>query len=502
MKYTSLATRFSAAALALAIAPLYILPAQAADNPEPALKSISPTRLETRPDKPARRPTDKAPGTVSSVPSMGANTAPDTGNPDDPPPRSESQLGLMQAVRLAVEWHPSIGEAIGTLYQQGEGINVARAGYYPQITGGIRGGFDSSYDGNGSSQALNISLKQMLYDFGKVDSAVDVAKARVARSQAQVLLNIDQVARDTSYAYIEVQRYERLLAVAREQIKGIAGISDLARQRSDMGAATRSDVVQAKSREDGARATLLQYQALYNRWRANLINLVGRATPFDVNDEFPQTLQTSCEAAEPDMNALPGILVADAQRVEAQATIRQARAEGLPTLSLDPSLNQYLDSNYNSNNPNIDRTQAGIFLNLSVPIYQGGATTARTAAATYALTAADSAEDNARLQARQGLFEAQAQTASLTRRLSSLEFRQTSISEARELYGQQYLELGTRPLLDLLNAEQEIHQSRFDLANTQADLRRLQVDCLYSTGTLRSTYQIDHSTIQGVEILP
>ena len=70
------------------------------------------------------------------------------------------------------------------------------------------------------------------------------------------------------------------------------------------------------------------------------------------------------------------------------------------------------------------------------------------------------------------------------------------------MYGQQYLELGTRPLLDLLNAEQEIHQSRFDLANTEADLRRLQVDCLYSTGALRSAYRIDQSTIQGVEILP
>ena len=342
----------------------------------------------------------------------------------------------------------------------------------------------------------------MLYDFGKVSSAVDVARARVARSQATILLNIDQVSRDTSYAYIEVQRYKRLLVVAREQIKGIAGIADLAKQRSDMGASTRSDVVQARSREEGARATLQQYQAQYNRWRANLANLVGRAAPFEVNDDFPAQLTESCQGAVPDMNALPGILAAEAQRIEARAQITQARAEGLPTLSLDPSVNQYLDSNYNNDNDNRDRTQVGIFLNLSVPLYQGGATTARTAAATHALTAADSAEDAARLQARQGLYEAQAQTSSLARRLSSLEFRQTTISEARELYGQQYLELGTRPLLDLLNAEQEIHQSRFDLANTVADLRRLQIDCLYSTGSLRTAYQIENSTIQGVEILP
>lgn len=477
--------------MAFSIIPLYLYhtPALGEDAPDPALKSISPTRLETSPDKPATR-------------KRAAPAAPAAGAQGDTEPPGADALGLQQAVRLAVEWHPSIGEAVGNLYQQGEQVNVARAGYYPQVTGGIKSGYDSSYDGNRGSQALSVSLKQMLYDFGKVSSAVDVARARVARSQATILLNIDQVSRDTSYAYIEVQRYKRLLVVAREQIKGIAGIADLAKQRSDMGASTRSDVVQARSREEGARATLQQYQAQYNRWRANLANLVGRAAPFEVNDDFPAQLGESCQGAVPDMNALPGILAAEAQRIEARAQITQARAEGLPTLSLDPSVNQYLDSNYNNDNDNRDRTQVGIFLNLSVPLYQGGATTARTAAATHALTAADSAEDAARLQARQGLYEAQAQTSSLARRLSSLEFRQTTISEARELYGQQYLELGTRPLLDLLNAEQEIHQSRFDLANTVADLRRLQIDCLYSTGSLRTAYQIENSTIQGVEILP
>ncbi len=70
------------------------------------------------------------------------------------------------------------------------------------------------------------------------------------------------------------------------------------------------------------------------------------------------------------------------------------------------------------------------------------------------------------------------------------------------LYGRQYLELGTRPLLDLLNAEQEIHQSRFDLVNTQADLQRLQIDCFYNSGAIRRVFGIDHSAIQNVEILP
>lgn len=462
--------------------------AQAAEDIDPALKDVSPSALyrdhESQPNRP--QPPMRAPvvGHIA-VDESGAE-----------------RLGLIQAVRMAVDWHPSIAEAVGTLYAQGEQINVARAGYYPQVSGGVRTGYDSSYRGDGSSQTLNLSIKQMIYDFGKVDSSVNVARARVARSQANILLSIDQVSRDTSYAWIEVQRYEHLMATAREQIKGLMAITRMARERAEKGASTRSDVVQAVSREDGAHATLQQYQAQYRRWRATLASLLGRVTPFEVGDDFPPSVMKSCDTAERDIGMLPAVLAAQAQRIEARAQLDQARSEGLPTLSIDPTLSQSLDQNYDAFDRDRDRTQLGVFLNFNVPIYQGGATTARTASAAHALTAADSAEDVARLQAMQGLLEAKAQTFDLARRLDSLRHRQGSIAEARELYGQQYLQLGTRPLLDLLNAEQEIHQSRFDLENTLADSRRLQIDCLYNTGTVRSVYRIDNSVVQGVRIQP
>jgi adhesin transport system outer membrane protein len=470
--------------LTIGLQHLIYLPVLADEYIDPGLRSISPSRLQHQPE-------DKQPKPRSSQSPVA-----------DVPGKEDTQtLGLEQAVRLAVDWHPSISEAIGTLYQQAEGINVAEAGYYPQIAGGIKGGYNSGYGSDASSQSVSISLKQMLYDFGKVSNAVEAARAKAARSQASILLAIDQVSRDTAFAFVEVQRYQRLIEIARQQIQGIGGIVDLAKQRSDMGASTRSDVVQAQSRAEGGMATLQEYKAQYARWQATLGNLLGRQTSPQVTDAFPDSLNQSCNTPVI-TDALPAVLQAAAQRTQAQAELAQAKAEAYPTLSLEPSFNQYLDDNYNNQNPAIDRTQVGIFLNLEVPIYQGGAISARSRAAGYALTAADSAEDAARLQARQGLSESQAQTSGLTRRLNSLEFRETTIKEARELYGRQYLELGTRPLLDLLNAEQEIHQSRFDLANTQADLRRLQIDCLYNSGALRRAFGIDHSTIQHVEIRP
>lgn len=445
----------------------------------PALRNLSPSQLQEH------RPSRPGPAASAEHTSLEAQT-----------------LSMDEAILQAVSWYPSIAEAVGALYQQAEGVNVAKAGYYPQISGGVKSGYNTGYDGSGGSESLSISLKQMLYDFGKVSNAVDAAQARVARTQAQILLAVDQVARDTSYAYLEVQRYRNLLEIARAQIKGIGDIVELARQRSDMGASTRSDVVQAQSRSEGAVATLQEYKAQYARWQATLNSQLGRATTADVNDAFPVAAAKSCDNPDSSIDALPAVLVALAQRNEARAQLAAAKSEAYPTVSLEPSINHFLDNNYNQNNPYVDRTQAGIFINVEVPIYQGGAISARSRAAGYALTSSDSAQDTARLQASQALAEAQAQTSSLSRRLSALQQRQTSISEARALYGRQYLDLGTRPLLDLLNAEQEIYQSRFDIANTVTDTRRLQIDCLYNSGGLRRAFRLDDRTVQGVRILP
>ncbi|HDS1769005.1 TolC family outer membrane protein [Pseudomonas sp. ER28] len=453
--------------------------AQAADDIDPHLRQIGPSLLRDSPEAvPARPPTGMA------------------------PVASGERLSLTDAVLQAAQWHPSIAEAIGNLYKQGEGINVARAGYYPQISGGLRTGYDTGYGGDRNSQALNLSLKQMLYDFGKVDSAVNAAQAAAARAQANILLVVDDLARDTAYAWIETRRYEQLLTIARDQIRGVGDIAGMARQRSDMGASTRSDVVQAESRVESARATLEEYQSQYERWRSTLAALMGRVTPPALAEGSPAELNQACKRPAQGDDRLPAVLMALAQRAQGQAELAQAKAEAYPTLSLQPQVNHYLDDDYNRDNSRLDRTQAGIYLNVEVPIYQGGSISARTRAASHALTAADSAEDAARLQARRGLAEAMAQTSGLSRRLTSLEARQASIQEARMLYGRQYLDLGTRPLLDLLNAEQEIYQSRFELAGTRSDLLRLDVDCLYNTGALRTAFGLEGRNLQGVEIQP
>jgi len=411
-------------------------------------------------------------------------------------------VDMRNAVLMAVEWHPTIRNAVASLQESSEYIDAARAGYYPQVRGGVNSQFGNrNADRYGGRQVhrATLSATQMLYDFGKVSSGVDKAMAQQLAARARVLLAMDQLVQDTAHAVIEVQRYQRLDELAQEQITGVSAIANLARQRRALGASTLSDETQAEAREDAARATSLQMKAQLQRWRSALSHLLGQAQAMHVTDQVPSALGQSCSVAEPDWLLVPAVMVAEADRAAARAELDQRGAQTLPTLSLEGSVSRGLNAQSSVDG---SRNDATVMVNLSMPLYQGGMLQATRRAAAHALGAADSAVTHARLSASQGLMDARAQAVGLQQRNQVLGNRTQSILRTRDLYRQQYLDLGTRTLLDLLNAEQEYHQARFDHAHNQHDLYRLQVACLYGAGRLRDAFALADGTIAGLELRP
>src|SRR5690606_2438059 len=157
---------------------------------------------------------------------------------------------------------------------------------------------------------FSISASQMLWDFGKVSSAVDVASHSADRNRARVLKSIEDLSRDTATAFIEVQRGMALLDHARQQTAAIAELEQLAQARSSMGASSRSDVLQARSRRESAEALELQLQAELDQWRRTLQNLVGYEVPATVSNEFPAALNLACLNIPENYDNAPPVLLA------------------------------------------------------------------------------------------------------------------------------------------------------------------------------------------------
>lgn len=412
-----------------------------------------------------------------------------------------ANLTINQAVQRAVQWYPDIGTEAGKLFSTAQKIDVARAKYYPQISGGLNNGVTNSYSNHGNVPSVVLSLSQMLYDFGLTDSAVREANAAVAAQQAVVLLSIDKVAHDTAAALVQVQGYQELVAIAEEQLRSLQQLGKLANERNSEGASSLSDVVQTDARIEGARATLAQYQANLERWRATLSTYLGWNKIDVVSNEFPQTLGKSCGVATVDDQLVPSVLEARARVNQAAAQLAGAEAQMKPTISLESDVTRYLNDRY-ANSEQLDRTQYSAYVRVKMPIYQGGGLTANRDAAQYSLDAATTAVRSAQLQVRQQLSAAQNASVSLQQALQIQARQQILTQKTRELYQQQYLDLGSRPFLDVLNAEQEVYQARFTQQETESQLRTLQLDCLYNTGRTRQQFTLNNQSIQGVEIQP
>lgn len=429
-----------------------------------------------------------------AIVSLALAVAPATAEPVAGP--AGTALDMRGAVETALSWHPGIRNAVATLEQSGEYVDVARAGYFPQVSAGVGSEFARRDIAGYDSRRLHrftVTVSQMLYDFGKVSSAVESAQAQRLAEQGRVLLAIDDVARDTALAWIEVERAQALLEIAAQQTRGVESIAGLVRERHRMGASPLSDEAQARAREEAAQAFELDTSAQLQRWRDQLQLLTGLQAVPQASGAPVAALEGACRA--PATAQPPAVLVAQAEQRAADADARNARAQTLPTLSLDGSASRGLDQRSREYGP----YDASLMLNVSAPLYQGGGLQARRRAALRASDAASAAVEAARLGAAQSLQDARQRAAGQVARTQLLGARVQSIEQTRDLYRQQYFDLGTRSLLDLLNAEQEFHLARQDAANNRYDLERAQVDCLHADGRLHDVFLagVAHLSAQG-----
>ena len=407
----------------------------------------------------------------------------------DAGPASAMDMGA--AVKAAVSWHPSVRTAQGQLLQADQGIAVAKAGYMPQVKAGIgselRNRVITPYDTRRVHDA-SVSVSQMLYDFGKVDSAVQQAEASISTAQAQVQLSTEEVAREAALAWVEVRRQQELATVAQAQVSGVKALADLALERQIKGASAKSDALQAQSRVESARASAINYEAQAQRWRVRLMYLTGVKKLPAIAGQLPAALPQACASANGSDALQPAsVLKAMGQRDLAKADLKAADAQLMPTLSVDGSVGRALGSSRPAGYAAVDTK---VMFNFSAPLYEGGRNQARQRAAVHALEAADAAVAFAQFEALQSLQDALAQTVGHQQRAPVIDERIASIKTTRDLYREQYLQLGTRSLLDLLNAEQEYHSASFDRVESTYEVQRLAVECLYQSGRMGQVFDL------------
>ncbi len=417
---------------------------------------------------------------------------------DAQPNNTLSSMHFSEAVRYALLRNPSVGQKISMVAVQNSNIDAAKSQYYPQISGGIgTGDLSSSQRG---SQLLSLTATQMLYDFGKVKSSVDTQKAKLLLEQANVLISIDDIAYQVSFAIVSIERYRKNVQIAQQQVAGIARILEIAQLRARAGISSQADPIQAESYLQSAQSNLIAQQSLLQQYQQRLSILLGFDSSHQQWDIPQQLIQASSLYDSPEYNLIPRMIAAQIGIEVAKAEKKQVDLTRYPTLALKGSVSQAINGVNPGNNKDNGFDQA-IMLEASSNFYQGGATSARTRAASYAEEAARANLNAVYLEVQDEVRTIRETIENKQLQMQVLRARQNTTVQTRELYQEQY-KLGTRTVLDLLNAEMGIHTAISELENARYDIYASLAQYISSTGKTRQAYDLNNISIQGFEVQP
>ena len=408
-----------------------------------------------------------------------------------------SQLDFLDAIRQALQRRPEITQGIAEVAQQQANIDTVKSQYFPQISGGFNTGDFTT--GERGRQVFSISATQMLYDFGKIKSAVTVEQAKLMQDQAQLLLEIDDISYQVANAVVNIKRYEELVKIADQQISGIGRIAEIARLRAQAGISSQADPIQAQSNLEAAQSTKVVQEAQLHQYQQKLRTLLG----YDVSSTNVNMPSFLVEKAglydEIDFNNVSKMMAAQTAVQIAKFQKQQTKLNVYPTLNIKGSLSQAVNGR-NPNNNEDDGFYNSIMLEASSTFFQGGAISARNRAASYAEEAAKAQVSTVYLDVLDQTRLIQTEVESKQKQMVVLAQRRETTKRTKELYQEQY-KLGTRTVVDLLNAEQAIHGAAQEIEAARYDIYAALIRYIEITGRSRAVYQLNNTPIQGFEVV-
>lgn len=408
------------------------------------------------------------------------------------------QPDFIGAIHQAVQRRPEITQSLSQLAAQGANIDVAKSGYYPQLGGGLSTADLTS--GERGRQLINLEARQMVYDFGKTKSGVDIEKAKLEQQQAMVFVNIDDIAYQVANTIVNIKRYQEIVGIANQQIAGISRIAEIANLRATAGISSQADPIQAQSNIEAAESNRIVQETQLRQHLQKLRTLLGYDVS-NVNWKIPDVLVKKAGLYdEPQFNHIPNMLVAQLGVQIAKLQKQQSKLSAYPTINVKGNLSQAVNGR-NPNNNKDDGFYNSIMFEASSTLYQGGAVGAQTRSAGYAEEAAKAQVNTTYLDVLDQVRLIREEIQNKQKQMQVLTARKETSIRTKELYQEQY-KLGTRTVVDLLNAEQAIHSAAQEIEAARYDIYAGIVQYIKVTGRTRELYDLNNIAIQGFEIQP
>ncbi|MDJ1157021.1 TolC family outer membrane protein [Chelatococcus sp. SYSU_G07232] len=382
---------------------------------------------------------------------------------------------LESALVKAYGGNPTLNAQRALLRATDENVPRAKSGYRPRVsaTGDVGASTVTSRGtpgGTGSEDFLprgaGVTLNQNIFDGFRTSNSVRAAESQVF-GQREVLRNNEQnTLLDGVTAYMNVLRDTATLNLQRNNVEVLQEQLRQTQDRFNVGEVTRTDVAQAEARLAGARSQESLAQANLKSSLARYRQVIGvepkqLAPGRSIEKALPKTLPAAIEVSQAEHPAIHAALHGvDAAEIQ----VKVVEGELYPSLGLQASAAQ----RYDVQTPGDERTSASIVAQLTIPIYEGGEVYARTRQAKETAGQRRLEVDVTRDQVRAAVVSAwgalEAAKAQITAAQAQVEANEIALNGVRE-----EAKVGQRTTLDVLNAQQELLNSRVSLISAQRD---------------------------------
>jgi outer membrane protein len=402
---------------------------------------------------------------------------------------------LPEALASAYETNPQLTVQRAVVRQADELVPQALSFGRPTLnaTGTAQqSGHDFDRDG-GRYYNGALTLNQSLYRGGRTRSATSAAENRILAARARLRAVEDNVLLEVVTAYADVLRFAAVVDLNTSQVKVLGRELQASRDRFEVGDLTRTDVAQSDARLANAQSNLVVAQGQLNTARNAYIRVVGRP-PVDlaVLPPLPVLPGTVGQATDLANANNPSLVAARFDEAAARYDVSTIERQRLPTLGVGAGVNytytQAGASGFTTTGTGSSGTGTGTGttggssvvsgnfhafqqtagLSLTVPLYQAGLNGSQIRAAQAVRS---QYMEQIGFIGRQAIETASNAFVSVATARAVIVSSESSVrANTLALEGvTQENQVGTRTVLEVLNAEQELVVARVNLAAARRD---------------------------------
>ena len=382
---------------------------------------------------------------------------------------------LREALVSTYQSNPTLMAQREALRATDASVAIARAAGRPQIsaTAGINRDLTRSgilaVGSRGTDLTVGADLTYPLFSGGRVKNSIRAAETRVVAGRALLEAVEGDVFTDAVAVYMDVIRDRAIVELNQNNVRVLETNLQATQDRFEIGDVTRTDIAQSEARLELARSTLATAEAQLSASIENYKRVVGEP-PEDLAPPppLPPLPATAEEAVRIALVSNPDLVASVRQAEAAGFDVRVARASRLPTISAGASSTYFNALQGAESGLPSTGTETTAGLNARIPLYQGGEPAARIrqaqalegqlmeqVIASERLVVANTRSAFARYEAALRAI----QSNELAVRANELALEGTRAEQS----------VGTRNVLDVLNAEQELLNSQVALVTARRD---------------------------------